>query len=292
MRLARKIELGLGITGIVAVAGLLGYVLVSGATPTGSGHTAHGQMPDPTPTTPHGDGLSDSHDGFRLVTEQLPAKRGKAEPLAFQVLDRSGKPLTEYRVNQTKLLHLIVVRDDMNAFQHIHPRLDGDTWRAKVDVPDGGQYRMFAEFVPKTGLRKPHPVLLGAPFVIPGDTTFVPLPEPTDRVKTGGLVVTRPDGPAQPLVDKRQTLRFKVTDADGKPARLEPYLDSYAHVTALNAMTLAAAHLHPMQRPGEPLPDGELTVHATFQQRGEHRVFLEFQVDGKVHTAAFTMFVT
>ena len=73
---------------------------------------------------------------------------------------------------------------------------------------------------------------------------------------------------------------------------MESYLDSYAHVTAFNAMTLAANHLHPMQRPGEPLPEDELVVHATFQQRGEHRIFLEFQVDGKVHTAAFTLFVT
>lgn len=293
MRLARKIELGLAITGIVVVSGLLAYVLFTGASSAGGPHSVHGQASvPPTATTPHGDGLSDSHDGFRLVAERLPQRRGSAEPVSFDILDRSGRPLTEYRVNQSKLLHLIVVRDDTHAFQHVHPRLDGHTWRAKVSVPDGGQYRMFAEFVPKAGQKRPHPVLLGAPFIVPGDTTFVPLPAPTDRVKAGEYVVTRPDGPAQPIVDRRQTLRFKITDARGQPAELQTYLDSYAHITAFNAMTLAAAHLHPVQRPGQALPDGELLVHATFQQRGEHRIFLEFKAGGKVRTAAFTLFVT
>ncbi len=29
-----------------------------------------------------------------------------------------------------------------------------------------------------------------------------------------------------------------------------------------------------------------------FDERGEHRVFVEFQVDGEVHVAAFTVFAT
>lgn len=288
----RTVEIGLALAGIVLLAGVLVYAVWPGDPSTASGHQMPGMQSMPGMAKVHGDGLSDSHDGFRLVAEQLPSKRGDAEPVAFRLLNRSGEPETRYRLHQSKRLHLIVVRDDMHAFQHVHPALDGETWRAKVSVPDGGQYRMFAEFVPESGQRQAHPVLVGAPFTIAGDTTFKPLPAPAAKVTVDGYTVSRPDGTAQPIVDQPQVLRFKVTDGAGKPAQLQTYLDSYAHVTAFNAMTMAATHLHPVQQPGTPLPDDELTVRATFSQRGEHRVFVEFKAGGKVRQAAFTVFVT
>lgn len=288
--LNRTTEIVFAVVGLVVVGTLIGVVLVSGSSPS-AGHGAH-QAAASQAMDVHGDGLSDSHDGFRIVPETLPEKRGSKVPVAFRILNESGQPQTDYQEHQTRLLHLLVVRDDLHAFQHVHPELDGDTWRAEIEVPDGGQYRMFAEFVPKRPGKQAHPTLLGVPFVIAGDTKFVPLPEPADEVETGGFVVTRPDGATQPSIGRLVTLRFQVADAKGEPAKLEPYLGSYAHISAFNAMTLAATHLHPLEDAGAADPDGELTVHARFEQRGEHRVFVEFQVGGKVHVAAFTVFAT
>lgn len=289
--LFRRIEVVLATVCIVLVGGLLVYAFwPDGAPSAGGGHGAH-DAHQAAGSEVHGDGLSDTHDGFRLVPEQLPAERGDKVPVAFRITGPDGKAVTDYRVNQTKRLHLLVLRDDMHTFQHVHPELDGDIWSTTVDVPDGGLYRIFAEFVPDIG-DNPHPVMLGVRFIIPGDTTFVELPAPKAKVKTGGYTVTRPDGLAKPLMEQTSTLRFTVTGADGEPAELEEYLGSYAHISAFNAMTMAASHLHPQQKPGTPLDDGELTVHARFEQRGEHRVFVQFQAGGKVHVAAFTVFVT
>lgn len=288
----RIVELGLAAAGVVLIVGLLAYTLWWGeSSPPGHDMSQMGGAQGAGTAMSHGDGLSDSHDGFRLVPERLPGKRGPAQPVAFKLLNPSGQPQTDYVRHQTKLLHMIVVRDDMHAFQHVHPRLDGDTWRTRIDVPDGGQYRIFAEFMPESGQPRRHPVLVGAPFVVAGDTTFRPLPAPAGSARAGEYTVRRPDGPAQPIVDRTQTLRFAITDRQGRPAKLETYLDSYAHVTAFNAMTMAATHLHPQQRPGAAVP-GELTIQAKFTQRGEHRIFVEFKAGGKVRTAAFTVFVT
>lgn len=38
--------------------------------------------------------------------------------------------------------------------------------------------------------------------------------------------------------------------------------------------------------------DGEIAVDALFDQRGEHRVFVEFRVEGEVYVVAFTVFAT
>lgn len=286
--LGKRVELAVAAVGVLVLAAFLGYLIFNGS--SSAGHSGHNAKAMPKMEKVHGDGLSDSHDGYRLVTEELPTKIGKELPVAFQILNADGKPQTEYRVSKEKRLHMLVLRDDLHHFQHVHPELDGDTWRTTIEVPDGGQYRLFAEFVPESTAKKPHATLLGVPFTIPGDTKFEPLPEPVEEVKVDGYGVKRL-GAAQPPVDKPVMLKFAITK-DGKPAELGTYLGAYAHVSAFNAMTMATAHIHPKQQPGDPLPDDALTMHTQFDQRGEHRVFIEFRAGGKVHTAAFTLFAT
>jgi hypothetical protein len=272
---------------ILLVFGAVGYVVTRPS--SGSQHNGH-VVPQ---AAPHSDGLSDTQDGYRFVPVTVPATRGTGLPLAFRIVDPAGRPETEFQVNQTKSLHFFVVRDDMQAYQHVHPELDGDTWRTAVSVPDGGAYRMYAEFVPKDNGNPLHPTVLGATFVIPGDTTFVPLPPPAERAEADGYTVVRPDGLAQPAVGKVSRIRLRINDPSGAPVtEPEPYLGAYGHLTGFDAVMLSVTHMHPVERIGTRLADGELTFQAQFAERGEHRLFLEFQAQGKIRTAALTVFVT
>jgi hypothetical protein len=129
---------------------------------------------------------------------------------------------------------------------------------------------------------------------VPGDTAFVPLPAPTGSVTAGGFTVSRPEG-AQPVaVEKVNELRFRITDAGGKPVeRLDTYLGAYAHMSAFNTINMGLLHQHPIGAVADGVPGGpELAFSAQFARRGEHRLFLEFSVDGQVHRAEFTIFVT
>jgi hypothetical protein len=293
-RVRWAIEAGLVIVGLAIVAAVAIVVSFGPAGPSGpSGPSGHGGMVAPqagTSTTPHSDGLSDSELGFRLVPETVPAARGAEQPVAFRIIGPSGRPETRFDDNMTKQLHFFVVRDDMTSFQHRHPVLDGEVWRTTVSIPDGGTYRMYAEFVPKGSGNVMHPTVLGVTFIIAGDTAFVPLPPPAASAAAGPFTVTRPDGPAQPIVRQVNTLRFAVTDATGAPAALEEYLGSYGHVSAFNAISQSVTHLHPLQSADG--PPKELTFQAQFAERGEHRLFLELKVDNTVHIAEFTVFVT
>jgi hypothetical protein len=227
------------------------------------------------------------------VADAVPDRPGAGHVVEFRVVGPERTPVTDFEINATKRLHLFVVRDDMSHFQHVHPTASDGVWRTRVDIPDGGTYRMYAEFVPPGSTNLMHPIVLGRTFIVPGDTTYLPMPEPTASVRVGDLTVTRVEG-AEPVARRvPNTLTFAVTDADGDPVDgLEPYLGSYAHISAFNALSLSVTHLHPTQRtdPGAVAPD-ELTFRARFAERGEHRVFLEFQVDGEMHMAPFTLFV-
>jgi len=256
--------------------------------PRGAGREAPAALPATADHTVHSGvsgGLSGSHDGYVLSPVTLPDRRGDALPLAFRIIGPDGAPTTTFDAAQSEPLHLYVLREDLNHYQHLHPTLTGDTWTAAVDVPDGGVYRLYAEFVPKGRAGALHPTVLGAPFVVAGDTRYVPLPEPAPRAGAGGYTVSRLEGTAAAAAGRSDTLRFQVRDAGGAPVTaLEPYLGVYAHASVFDSSTQGLTHLHPTG-----LADGVLTFHAQFPQRGRHRVFLQFKAAGEVHQAAFTV---
>ncbi|GAB3498974.1 hypothetical protein [Amycolatopsis cihanbeyliensis] len=246
-----------------------------------------------SPTQPHSDGLSDSERGFRMVPETVPTEPGDDQRLEFRIIGPGGMPETSFERNATKLLHFFVVRDDMAAYQHVHPEPAGDLWRTTIDIPDGGTYRMYAEFVPVGSADPSHPIVLGRNIIIPGDTTPATLPPPAASARAGPYTVTRPDGPAQPIAKQVNQLRFAITGPDGAPVGdLGTYLGAYAHVSAFHTLSQSVTHMHPIESPGDGQAPAELTFHAQFAERGEHRLFLEFRAGGRLHTAAFTLFVT
>ncbi len=262
---------------------------------SGPAHSAH-QRVAPADLVPaaHSDGLSEAESGYRFERVTTPSTRGPAVPVAFRILGPDGQPETLFLDNQTKQVHFFAVRDDMHVFQHVHPTLVGDTWHTTLALTDGGAYRMFAEFVPLDTKDPRHPVVLGVPFSVPGDTTLVPVPAPAaEAVTDTGFTVTRVDEPAQPTPMRPQTLRFAIRTPDGAPVRaLDPHLGAYGHMTGFHTMLLSATHLHPVEPLGTPLVNGELSFQAVFADRGEYRLFLEFAHGGKTHTAAVTVAVT
>ena len=89
-------------------------------------------------------------------------------PLQFRIVSSTGAPVKRYATVHEKLLHLIVVRNDLASFQHVHPTLDDDgTWRVPMNLARAGDYRVFADFMPAGG-----PALtLGANLHVAGGTT-------------------------------------------------------------------------------------------------------------------------
>lgn len=238
-----------------------------------------------------GDGLSDSHDGYVLSPAALPDRRGDRVPLAFRIVDPDGAPAIPYEPVQSEPLHLYVLREDLSFYQHLHPTLAGDTWTSAVTVPDGGVYRVYVEFVPKERAGG-QPIVLGMPFVVAGDTRYLPIPAPAPKARAGGFTVSRLDGTAELAAARPGILRFQVLDARGAPVTaLEPYLGVYGHASVFESTTQRLTHLHstmPANARAAPA-DGVLTFHTQLSQRGRHRVFVQFKVMGEVHQAAFTV---
>jgi hypothetical protein len=77
----------------------------------------------------------------------------------------------------------------------------------------------------------------------------------------------------------------------GRPVTdLQPYLGAYGHLVALRDGDLAYLHVHPDGEPGDgrTRPGPGITFYATVPSAGSYGLFLDFQHQGVVRTAAFT----
>ncbi|HEU5470914.1 MAG TPA: hypothetical protein VFV67_09705 [Actinophytocola sp.] len=274
-----SIKLGAGALAVVVLGGgyLAGQVL--GADPAGpvaaaaSGNSAPAEFPG---------GLLISQDGLtlRVLADILPA--GTQHTFAFQILEPDGTPLLRFNPRHGKLLHLILARRDLSRFQHVHPTLGADgTWRVPLTLPAAGEYRIFADFVAGWNSQ---PTTLGADISVPGDYRPVPLPPASGTAAVDDYTVDLA-GTAVPGRSSRLTLRVMK---NGKPVTdLEPYLAAYGHLVALRDGDLAYLHVHPADAPHPAGPDIGFSV--TVPTAGGYRLYLDFQHQGVVRTAEFTI---
>lgn len=280
-----------------AVIGLLAVAGCSDAEPTaddgrivltpaedGASHThAPGQEHGGAPL---GDGTSATAGGWTMTDVTLPGA-DRPGPVAFRIVDDAGEPLTSYVEEQTKLLHLYVVRADLSGFRHLHPTLaDDGTWSTQVDLGSAGDWRVIAEFTPEGAAQA---VVVGQELTVAG-----PTPEPAEPprgedglVGDDGVVRATVLGTAE--VSDNGRLRLAVTDLAGDPLMLGSYLGTSAHLTGFAIDSDAFVHVHPYGAP-EVSDDGTvLTFHTTFTTPGDYRMFLQFRVDGLLHQVAVTV---
>ncbi|MEU6076625.1 hypothetical protein [Micromonospora sp. NPDC047074] len=231
-------------------------------------------------------GLAISHESMylKVLTDNVPA--GTKQTFAFQILQHDGTPLVKYKPQHEKLMHLIVARRDLSHFQHVHPNLGPDgIWRVPLTFAAAGEYRVFADYMPLWGI---HGETLGADVSVSGDFRPVPLPAPSTTATVDGYTVTL-GGELVPGKDGKLTLGVAK---DGKPVTdLEPYLGAFGHLVALRDGDLAYVHVHPDGTPGDgqTASGPEIVFHAKVESFGDYRLFLDFQHQGVVRTAAFTL---
>jgi len=230
-------------------------------------------------------GLAVSEAGYTLVPQTTSLAAGSAVPFSFTVSDPDEAPLTSYVPTHEKDLHLIVVRRDMAGFQHVHPTLaDDGTWSVALDLAAAGTYRVFADFAPD-GLDRT--LTLGVDITVAGDFTPVPLPAPDATSNLDGYVVSL-DLNAAPGTESELT--FTVSRGGQEVTDLEPYLGAFGHLVSLRVGDLAYLHTHPIESAEAGSQGGPAVEFGTeFPTAGTYRLFLDFQHDGAVHTAEFTV---
>lgn len=218
-------------------------------------------------------GLAVSDGGLTLDLGRQTAPRGKHFMLAFRIVDDQGDTVRDFDVEHTKRMHFIVVRRDLTAFQHLHPTESPDgRWSIGMRLPAAGTYRVFADF--SVGGK---PYTLADDLQVDGTVLARPLPAPARDADVDGMHVQLAEGTIHAGAESQLTFSVR---RNGRAVRIQDYLGAKGHLVALRVGDLAYLHVHP--------DENSLRFMAGFPTAGTYRLFLQFKVGDRVHTAEFT----
>ncbi|MER6123093.1 hypothetical protein ABT173_10500 [Streptomyces sp. NPDC001795] len=238
---------------------------------------------------PAGNGLASRHNGYTLSSDTTTLPAGKAAIYRFTITGPDGRPVTDFALSQTKRLHLYAIRSDLTGFQHVHPTMaGGGTWTTHLATLQPGSWRLFTQFTPADGPGKGQDFVLSRTVTVPGRAVTSPLPAPSSTTMVDGYTLTlRGDLKASTTNPLTVTVRKSGTPVTD----LQPYLGTYAHLTAFHQGDTAFRPPPPTdqghRRPRRANPE----LHDRPAASGNWRLYLQVQTAGTLHTAAVTLHV-
>ncbi|MEO3769194.1 copper resistance protein CopC [Micromonospora sp. B9E7] len=229
-------------------------------------------------------GTTVSAGGYTLQPLERSQPAGVRADYRFRIVGTDRQPATRFAVVHDKPLHMIVVGRDLTGYQHVHPTMAPDgTWSVPLTLAQPGGYRVYADFSVTAANGAQLPLVLGVDHTVPGAHTPAALP-PAQAQATAGPYAVSMGG--TPTVGVTAPMQFQVQRAGSTaPVQLERYLGAYGHLVVVREGDLGYVHVHPEQE----LVDGAVQFWLTAPSSGRYRAFFDFQVEGKVHTAEYTI---
>lgn len=228
-----------------------------------------GPQSEQTIVEEHGTHEHSTHTSAHFMIED----RSTPEELAFTVM-QDGAVFTEYGVSHTKEMHLLIVRNDLRHFSHLHPELGSDgIWRVPYAAPAGGTYWLYADFVDQENAH--HTIRFDRTNGgDPGATGYAPSAQ---RYRRSGAYDVHLETEAY---DGGKLFTYTINDDNGKVPIIEPYLGAMAHGILISPNG-DFIHTHP-----SPVGD-HIVLHLPAHLEGYYRIFTQFQIEGELHTVEF-----
>lgn len=217
---------------------------------------------------------SDDHAVQPSVSPLTIADASTEQEIVFAVIDSEDTVFTSYGVSHTKEMHLLIVRDDLRHFHHVHPERDAEgAWHVPFVAPAGGTYRIYADFVDQKGTN--HTLRFERTYAgDPGPHGVAKHPGNTRQL--GRFLVTLAVEP----YPQGMLFTYRLQDAQGNAPFFESYLGAMGH-GVLIAANGDFIHTHP-----SPASD-TLIFHIPTPTEDFYRVFTQMKIDGEVQTVEF-----
>ena len=230
----------------------------------------------------------------KIEYDSIVPEAGRQTKLTIFVTEKSGAPVREYELVHDKLMHLIIVGEDLSYFAHIHPILEnnGENLTIVHTFPEAGKYKLWVDFKPKGGIQN---VLA---FMV--DVKGLPVHNPVLPVHDGIYIKESSDRnyqirlklPQEDIVaNKDVDIVFSISDAAGNPVMdLEPLMGAGGHSVIISSDIQEFLHVHPTEEVEPNWKGGpHISFRTSFPKLGLYKVWGQFQHKGKIIMADFIL---
>lgn len=206
--------------------------------------------------------------------------------VTIEIVDIAGSPVQQFEIAHEKLMHFIIVSKDLTYFEHIHPEYqENGVFKVTTKFPTGGDYTLFAEFVPKS---QDQPVVKSDRVAIIGESEApAPLEVDTKLIKeVANKEVSLQFGHLMAGMDLELTYSFRDVNTKQSITNLQPYLGALGHVIIISEGAEGYIHVHPMESKAT---GPEARFVANFPESGTYKIWGQFKHNGKEFTVPFTV---
>jgi hypothetical protein len=250
------------------------------------GHSMSGISPSAMPTEQNSSQNEHSATAKAFMVKPGKINLNQPTPLLIEVTNQQGKAIAQFDTFQEKLMHLIVVSDDLQVFNHLHPEYKGSgRFEVAATLPQPGSYTLFSDYKP-AGQKEVVSVLkMQAPGSRP-PTSAIDLSQTKTFGKTkANLSFSQPTLKAGEEI--ALNFNLKQTGNNQPITDLKPYLGERGHLVILKKSTPFTRtdyiHAHAMKD----APAGQITFMTQFSQPGKYKLWGQFNRNGKIVIADF-----
>jgi hypothetical protein len=249
---------------------------------TRPGHGGHDTRPVRDPHAGH-TGHAPKAGALMVDTDPAP-KAGQPTTLKLMIHEADGTMVAVFETFHEAKVHLMIVRDALDQFAHVHPEVDGaGNMTIRHTFPTGGVYRLFADYKPA----KKDPAVATAEVKVAGEAPPAPKLQPDAPGKVKGEGLDAEITVAGSKAGAPAKISFLVLDPAGKPVTdLQPYLGAMGHLVLISADGKEYVHVHPQPK-GTAAEKVEFDAH--FRTPGVYKGWGQFQRGGKVHHVPFVV---
>jgi hypothetical protein len=255
----------------------------SGSHPTAGGapgdrHGGHGQSHT---------GDAGSHVAGTLVVQTEPAAPSAGRPTALRLMihDANRTMVKDFVTVHEKKVHLIIVRDGLDEFAHLHPDIDAaGTMTTTYTFPTGGTYRLFADYQ-QVGRE---PVTARAEVAVSGEARPAPALRPDVPGQVSGDGLTAEAAIEGAAAGREATIRFTLTDSNGRAVTdLQPYIGAMGHLVVVSGDSRQYVHAHPVE--GKADRPNVVSFRTRFPQAGLYKGWGQFRWKDTVRVVPFVV---
>lgn len=255
-----------------------------------------------------GQPVDQSRPGYdvQMTSDTSNIKPGQSTKISYKVVNTKKEVLKDFTIAHEKLMHFILVRKDLQNFQHLHPEFNQQTGEFSVNVtfPADGTYRLFPDFTPTPGNPQKLPVTLNYDINVGDQSRYKPTAVTPDSTTTKTMGAYTIDYYFPDELKSQTNTEYGLTvSLPNELVELEAYLGAMGHSVIIKEGSLDFIHAHSGNMMNTEGMEGTTTEEhsghqgepdtidfsTTFPSPGTYKIFTQFQHKGKVTTTDYVI---